>query len=74
MAKSIANARYSAIGDASHFSMFAECKPGASEIAQAQQVGDPICTDGGGRPRNEIHAQLIDIVTAAFVRALRQGH
>jgi len=70
IAKAIPNAKYSTIGDASHFSMFAECKPGASEIAEAEKVGDPICTDGGGRSRSEIHKQLIDMVTAAFHREL----
>jgi predicted dienelactone hydrolase len=73
VAKAIPTARYAAIGDASHFSMFAECKPGASEIAESEKIGDPICTDNGGRSRNAIHAQLIDMTTAAFSRALKTG-
>jgi predicted dienelactone hydrolase len=72
-AKTIAQARYATIGDASHFSMFAECKPGASEIAAAEEIGDPICMDGGGRSRYEIHEQLIEMTTAAFRCALKTG-
>lgn len=73
IAKAISNARYSAIADASHFSMFAECKEGASKIAQAEKIEEPICADGGGRSRHEIHAQLIGLVTAAFDRELGSG-
>lgn len=71
IAKAIPNAKYFMVEDASHYSMFAECKPGASEIAESEKIGDPICTDGGGRPRNEIHMQLINMVVAAFNRALK---
>ncbi|MFS8116084.1 dienelactone hydrolase [Rhizobium jaguaris] len=71
IAEAIPNATYSTIEDASHFSMFAECKPGAAEIAESEKIGDPICSDGGGRSRNEIHAQLIDMVVTAFGRALK---
>jgi len=71
VAKAIPTARYTVIEDASHFSMFAECKPGASEIVESEKIGDPICTDGGGRSRNDIHAQLIDMTTASFRRALK---
>ncbi|RWP70726.1 dienelactone hydrolase [Mesorhizobium sp.] len=70
IAKAIPNATYSTIGDASHYSMFAECKPGAPELAEAERVGDPICMDGGGRTRREIHTELISMVTTAFSRAL----
>ena len=72
--KAISNATYSTIEDASHYSMFGECKPGASEIAESENIGDPICMDGGGRTRSEIHTQLIDMVIAAFTRALKTGH
>jgi len=73
VAKAIPMANYATITDASHYSMFAECKPGASEIAESEKIGDPICTDGGGRSRSEIHEQLIDMTTAAFSRALKTG-
>jgi predicted dienelactone hydrolase len=73
VAKAIPVANYAMIGDASHFSLFAECKPGAAELAESEKIGDPICTDGGGRSRNEIHRQLIDMATGAFSRALKTG-
>ncbi|RCW27865.1 putative dienelactone hydrolase [Ciceribacter lividus] len=71
IANVIPNAKYSTIEDASHYSMFAECRPGAAEIAESEKIGDPICSDGGGRSRREIHVQLIDMVVAAFSRALK---
>ena len=36
--------------DVSHRSMLGECKPGATELAAAEKVGDPICSDREGRP------------------------
>lgn len=74
IAKAIAQGTYSTIEDASHYSMFGECKPGAAEIADSEQVGDPICSDGGGQPRLEIHKQLLNMVTEAFDRALKTEH
>jgi predicted dienelactone hydrolase len=73
IAKAIAKASYATIGDASHYSMFAECKPGAAAIIASEEIGDPVCDDGGGRSRGAIHAQLIDMATAAFTRALKAG-
>lgn len=69
--KAIQKGTYSMIEDASHFSMFGECKPGAAEIANSEKIGDPICSDGGGRSRLEIHKQLVNMVTEAFDRALK---
>jgi predicted dienelactone hydrolase len=74
IAKVIPNATYSTIEDANHYSMFAVCKPGASEIAESEKIGDPICMDGGGRTRSEIHTQLINSVIAAFTRELKPHH
>ncbi|MDQ0395373.1 alpha/beta hydrolase family protein [Labrys monachus] len=70
IAKAIPRNSYATIADASHFSMFAVCKAGAADLADAEKIGDPICSDGGGRSRLEIHEQLIDRVTDAFSRAL----
>lgn len=72
-ANAIPDASYQVIEEASHFSMFAECKPGAAEIAVQEGIEEPICTDGNGSSRHTIHAQLIDMITAAFNRALKQG-
>lgn len=71
IAKAIANARYAVVEDASHYSMFAECKPGAADIIVSEKIGDPLCDDGGGRSRAEIHAQLIDMIRQAFERTLK---
>jgi predicted dienelactone hydrolase len=71
VADAIPHARYSTIEDASHYSMFAECKPGAAELADAEKIGDPICSDGGGRSRGDIHVQLVNMAVEAFSRALK---
>ncbi|WP_095200476.1 alpha/beta hydrolase family protein [Mesorhizobium carmichaelinearum] len=73
IAKAIANASYATIEDASHYSMFGACKPGAAEIIASEEIGDPLCDDGAGRSRGEIHAQLIDMTVVAFSRALKAG-
>jgi predicted dienelactone hydrolase len=72
--KDIPKGAYSTIEDASHYSMFGECKPGAAELADSEKIGDPICSDGGGKSRLEIHRQLITMVTEAFDRALKTRH
>ena len=66
----IPGAGYEVIEDASHSSMFAECKPDAAAIAVDEGIEDPICVDGSERSRNAIHKQLIDMVAATFDRAL----
>lgn len=71
IAKAIPDATYEVIEDASHFSMFAECQPGAAEIAVEEGIEEPICADGNGYSRNAIHAQLIDTIAAALNRALK---
>ncbi|AZN96117.1 hypothetical protein EJ066_01725 [Mesorhizobium sp. M9A.F.Ca.ET.002.03.1.2] len=73
-ATAIPEGRYSTIEDASHYSMFGECKPGATEITDSEQIGDPICSDGGGQFRLEIHKRLIAMATEAFSRALKPAH
>ncbi|MET3580900.1 putative dienelactone hydrolase [Mesorhizobium robiniae] len=74
IAKAIPEGKYSTIEDASHYSMFGVCKPGAAEIADSEKIGDRICSDGGGHPRLEIHKQLVNMVTEAFDRALKTEH
>lgn len=67
-AKLIPHARYSTIDRANHFSMFAECKAGASEALKAKGITEALCDNVEGRSRGEIHAQLINMVAAAFKR------
>ncbi|WP_448950464.1 alpha/beta hydrolase family protein [Labrys neptuniae] len=71
VAQAIPAATYATIPDASHFSMFADCKPGAAELAEREDIGDPICSDGGGRSRQAIHVDLIERTAAAFRERLR---
>jgi predicted dienelactone hydrolase len=71
IARAIPKAMYATIADASHYSMFGQCKPGAAEFAAAEDIGDPICSDGTGESRAEIHRQLVDMAIQAFDRALK---
>lgn len=71
IAEAIPNATYEVIEDASHFSMFANCKPGAAEIALEEGIEESICADGNGYSRDAIHAQLIEMIATAFDRAVR---
>jgi len=71
IAIAIPNGAYSTIRDASHYSMFGECKPDAAEMAESGNIGDPICSDGGGQSRTEIHKKLVNMVTEAFDHKLR---
>ena len=73
IADAIPAAGYEVIEDASHSSMFALCKPDAAEIAVEEGIEDPICANGSGRSRNAIHAQLIEMVAAAFNRELNSS-
>lgn len=66
LAKAIPHSRYAVIRNASHFSMFGVCKPGAAEAAALEGIEDPICSDGTGLSRGAIHAQLIDMVEATL--------
>jgi predicted dienelactone hydrolase len=71
IAKAISKSTYAMIEDASHYSMLAACKAGASERALSEKIDDPRCSDGAGRSRQEIHQRLIGMATEAFSRALK---
>lgn len=71
IAKAIPKGTYSTIEDAGHYSMFGECKPDAVEIAHSEQIDDPICSNGGGQSRHEIHKQLVTMAAEAFSRELK---
>ncbi|MEA9389788.1 hypothetical protein SJI19_04330 [Acerihabitans sp. TG2] len=70
LAKLIPAGRYTLISDASHFSMFGECRPGAETVLKAAHIDDPVCTDGGERSRHDIHQQLIRMVNSFFKHEL----
>lgn len=71
IAKAISKSTYFMIEDASHYSMFGECKPGAIELAVSEKIDDPICSDGGSLSRLEIHNRLIAMAIEAFSQALK---
>ncbi|MCG7393363.1 dienelactone hydrolase family protein [Microvirga sp. ACRRW] len=72
LARSIPGGGYDAVPDASHFSFLGECKPEGPELLKAEGDEDPLCEDGGARPRAAIHAQLADRIAAIFSRDLKK--
>ena len=62
------------IADAVHFSFLPVCK--ADAIAFMKSIGetDTLCTDGGGRPRAELHDQMADLIVEAFRTDLKTGN
>ncbi len=70
LARAMPHGRYQTIGDASHFSLFGICKPGAAALAAEEKIDEPICKDGEDRSRQDIHAQLIDMAVEAFGQEL----
>ncbi|OWW04771.1 dienelactone hydrolase [Rhizobium sp. R72] len=73
IARAIPGGMYSAIRNASHYSMFGVCKPGVSEIAKSEDIDEPICSDGDGHSRLEIHEELINLAIEAFDHRLKNG-
>lgn len=62
LADTIPNARLARIADAIHFSFLGVCKAKGAEVIAAE--GDePICSDGGGRERADLHRDIMDLVT-----------
>ncbi len=66
IAEALPHSAYMVIEEASHASMFPECKPNAAAIAIEEGIEDPICTDGSGDSRSAIHRRLVDMTIAAF--------
>lgn len=58
LVKLIPDAEYETIADAIHFSFLGVCKPNAAAILAAEGETDPLCDDGGGRPRKAIHNEI----------------
>lgn len=54
----IPGAQYHAIADAWHPSFLGECKPNGKEILKSEGDEEPLCDDGGGRSRAEIHDEI----------------
>lgn len=66
IARAIPMGTYSTLRNASHYSMFGECKPDAAEVAKSEDIDEPICSDGDGHSRLKIHEELINMVIEAF--------
>ncbi len=71
IARAIPKGMYSALRNASHYSMFGVCKPDAAEMTKSADIDEPICSDGDGHSRLEIHQELINMVTKAFDQRLK---
>jgi predicted dienelactone hydrolase len=57
--KLLPHAQYHTISDAIHFSFLGLCKPNGKEILRSEGDEEPLCDDGGGRSRAEIHDEII---------------
>jgi predicted dienelactone hydrolase len=59
LVKLLPDARYHIIEDAAHFSFLGVCKPNGKQILADEGETDPLCDDGGGRPREAIHQEIV---------------
>ncbi|MEY9587254.1 alpha/beta hydrolase family protein [Sinorhizobium fredii] len=66
------HASYATVAGADHFSFLPECKEGGAELLKSFGEVDPICDDGDGRSRGDIHSELIDLVRGALQRTLKE--
>ncbi|WP_230530243.1 alpha/beta hydrolase family protein [Microvirga roseola] len=66
LARAIPGAGFEVVPDATHFSFLGECKPGADAILKDEGDEDPLCDDGGTRPRSKLHAQMAEMIAAVF--------
>lgn len=62
---------YATVIDADHFSFLPECKQGGAELLKSFGEVDPICSDGGSRPRPDIHAELTRLIQDALQKTLK---
>jgi predicted dienelactone hydrolase len=69
----IPGAEYSTVPDATHFSFSNECKPNASAMLKDDGEDLPICEDGGGRSRSDIHADLARLIVTTFARRFQMA-
>lgn len=58
LVKIMPDAEYRTVEDAIHFSFLGVCKPNGNAILKAEGDPDPLCDDGGGRPRKAIHDEV----------------
>jgi predicted dienelactone hydrolase len=61
--KVIPQARYETVPEATSFSAFSLCTAKGAAILIAEDDNDVICKDGGKRSREEIHIQIIELIS-----------
>jgi predicted dienelactone hydrolase len=66
LVKIVPGAEYRTVADAVHFSFLGVCKPNGKQVLAAEGETDPLCDDGGGRPRAEIHKELASMIVGFF--------
>jgi predicted dienelactone hydrolase len=64
--KHLPGAEYRTIADGFHFSFLGVCKPNGKQVLAAEGETDPLCEDGGGRQRPEIHRELASMIAGFF--------
>ena len=62
----IPTAQHVQVGDATHFSFLAQCKPKGAAILANEGEPDLLCEDAGGRKREAIHAELTKLIVDYF--------
>ncbi len=70
-AAQIPDGRYETLPDATTFSAFDQCTPQGAAILAADGDDELLCRDGGFRPREQIHAQLVSMIAGELAQGLR---
>ncbi|WP_394788835.1 alpha/beta hydrolase family protein [Rhodoferax sp.] len=68
LAQAIPGSGYATVPDAIHFSFLLECQANGRAVLATEGDSDPLCDDGGSRPRADIHAELLRLVSKTLVR------
>ncbi|KZN14285.1 dienelactone hydrolase [Marinomonas sp. TW1] len=70
LSAALPNGQLDHVLDATHFSFLPECRDGAKAFLKKIGEEDRLCDDVGGRTRQDIHAELIQLIRSAFQRSL----
>lgn len=71
-AETIAQAKYTVVPDATHFSFLAECKPAGAKILKNEGELDLLCDDAGGQSRSDIHNELAKLIVGYLLDASKE--
>lgn len=72
-AQVVPDAQHVFIPDATHFSFLAECKERGPQILKNEGELDPLCEDGSGRSRSDIHDGLANRIVAYLDQAIKKS-